>query len=351
MTVSQATSTIVWSRARELCSLCRRDVVDKIGGDPKLTGFRAHITAQNPGGARYDQSLSPEERDAYANLILLCGDCHAKVDAAPVHYTVAMLHAIKASHEQYCSDLLTVDDERRAIKGEILANAVDLVVEGLSLNRWDEWTAQVLGPSPYRWPSWSLREYRIILRPAVHGVLWPKDVRSLEISSKMLIDAVVEFHSTYCQHSGFDHRPGSNYDDDIKYLVCPSRTQMLSDFGGREYIRFERKLEDWDATLELGLVHMTKCANWFGDAVREHVNDRFRIKDGAFRMEPSKFDAGHGNCVFSEGEKQRLLARGHAVRRSPGVWGIVADSWENVPKRSDVHHDEIVEGGPKEGAR
>ncbi len=349
--MSQATSTLVWSRARGLCSLCRRDVVDKIGGDPKLTGFRAHITAQKPGGARYDQSLSPEERDAYANLILLCGDCHAKVDAAPVHYTVAMLHSIKAGHEQWCADLLTVDDERRAVKGEILANAVDLVVDRLSLDRWDEWTARVLGPSPYRWPSWSLKEFRIEARPAVHGVLWPSDARSLEVASKMLLDAVVEFHATYCQRSGYDPRPGSK-DVDFEYLVCPSRTQLLHGYDGGDFKRFERILEDWDATLELGLVHMTKCANFFADAVREHVNARFRVKDGAFRMEPSKFDAGHGNCVFSEGEKQRLLARGHAVRRSPGVWGIVADSWENVPKRSDVHHDEIVvEGGPKEVAR
>ncbi|HYK52719.1 MAG TPA: hypothetical protein VEV38_04245 [Candidatus Eremiobacteraceae bacterium] len=339
--MSERTSKLVWNRARALCSKCRRDVVANIGGDPKLTGFLAHVTARSPGGPRYDAMLTAEERDGYANLILLCGTCHADVDAAPEHFTVAKLHSIRNDHEQWCADKLTVDDERRAIKGEILADAVDLVVDRLSLDRWDEWTAQVLGPNPYRWPSWSLKEFRIEARPAVHGILWPHDARSLEISSKMLLDAVVEFHSTYCQYSGYDPRPGSKTVD-FEYLVCPSQTQLLSGSNADGYHEFRRILEDWDATLELGLVHMTKCANWFADAVREHVNPRFRIKDGAFRMEPSKFDAGHGPCVFTEGEKRRLLAKGHTIRRSPGVWGIVADSWENAPKRGDVHHDGVA---------
>jgi len=266
MSIQQTASTLVWNRARGLCSICKHDLVDKIGGDPKITGERAHITAAKPGGARYDPELTEEQRNDYGNLMLLCGLCHTKVDVAPQHYTVALLHSIKSEHEDYCSRLLSIDDERRAISGEILANAVDIVVDALSLDRWDEWTARALGPSPYLIPKWWYREFRIVVRPALEAVLWPENARSLEITSKMAVDAVRAFYSNFCRFT-----PSDFWKDYEGYLACDSISVMMDRRArsGREE-QLERRLDDWDRTLELGLVHITKCVNWFADAVREH---------------------------------------------------------------------------------
>src|ERR1700693_4080072 len=326
MAIPQTAATLVWNRARGLCSICKADLVDKIGGDPTITGERAHITAEAPGGPRYDQSLTDKQRNGYDNLILLCGDCHNKIDKAERHYTVAALHALKAEHEAYCLNLLTVDDERRAIKGEILANGVDLVVDGVSLERWDDWTRRLLGPGKYLWPDYALKEFRYVVRPAIQGVLWPHDVPSLDISSKMLVDAVMVFEPQLSRQSGRD----ATYPE---LLVCDSITQVV--WGSQGYFHdrrwLELELKRWDRTLQIGLVHMAKCANWFADAVREHVNPRFRVTKGAFIVDAFHHLAPHfGVYFFTVDEKRLAMARGY----QPGfdVWKLVADTWVDPPR-------------------
>jgi hypothetical protein len=305
--------------------MCKTDLVDKIGGDPRITGFRAHITADSPGGPRYDASLDDKQRNGYGNIMLLCGDCHTKVDKAPDHYTVAVLHAIKAQHEEYCTNLLTVDDERRAITGEILANAVDLVVEGISLEQWGDWTRHLLGPGKYRWPEYALKEFRYVVRPALQAVLWPAGVATLEISSKMLVDAVMAFEATFSRQSTTNRNlPG--------YLVCDSITQTVwnPEYPISDPHGLERQLKQWDETLQIGLVHAAKCANWFAEAVREHVNPRFRVKEGSFILDAFHHLAPYyGVYSFTEAEKQRTIAGGY----QPGfhVWKIVRATWDTPP--------------------
>ncbi len=333
MSIPQTANNIVWSRARGLCSICRHDLVDKIGGDPKITGERAHISAAKPGGPRYDPELSSEERNSYPNLMLLCALCHSKVDVAPEHFTTAKLHAIKAEHEAYCARLLTVDDERRAISGEILANAIDLIVHGLSLERWDEWTSQALGPGTYRLPKWWYRDFRIELRPRVEAVLWPKTAHSLAIAAKMSADAVIAFFSTFSEFT-----PSRNWTIDDEYLTCDSIEMMLGEYFGGDYDAYEKRLFEWDETLELGLVHLTKCVNWFADAVRETVNPRFRILEGGFVIEPCRFDGGsYGFYTFTEEEKNRILDHGYVKPSRADVWMIVQGAWLEPPERtSDI---------------
>lgn len=41
---------------------------------------RAHIRAQNPGGPRFDDAMSEDQRDAWENLIWLCHPHHTYVD-------------------------------------------------------------------------------------------------------------------------------------------------------------------------------------------------------------------------------------------------------------------------------
>jgi hypothetical protein len=63
------------------------------------TGVAAHITAASPGGARYDEMLSPEERSGINNGIWLC-QTHAKlIDDDELTYTPAVLRAWKETAE------------------------------------------------------------------------------------------------------------------------------------------------------------------------------------------------------------------------------------------------------------
>ncbi len=64
-----------------------------------LLGEVAHIKGLNVGSARHDKTQTPEERNAYPNLILLCPNHHTIIDDDELSYTVERLNSIKTAHE------------------------------------------------------------------------------------------------------------------------------------------------------------------------------------------------------------------------------------------------------------
>jgi hypothetical protein len=79
---------------------CRAPTPGPDGGDGVTnTGVAAHITAASPGGARYDEALSPEERSGSNNGIWLC-QTHAKLIDDELTYTPAVLHDWKETAER-----------------------------------------------------------------------------------------------------------------------------------------------------------------------------------------------------------------------------------------------------------
>lgn len=70
------------------------------GDRPKAVGKVAHIAAASPGGPRYDETMSPEQRGSAHNLIYLCGPHHDAVDAQLEHHTLEFLVDAKRRHEE-----------------------------------------------------------------------------------------------------------------------------------------------------------------------------------------------------------------------------------------------------------
>ncbi len=60
----------------------------------------AHIIAASDGGARGDGTLSKAARGSWENLILLCANCHLKVDKAEQDYPIQMLLNWKRTHRE-----------------------------------------------------------------------------------------------------------------------------------------------------------------------------------------------------------------------------------------------------------
>jgi hypothetical protein len=60
----------------------------------------AHITAASSGGARYDASLSPQQRSSIENGIWLCETCAKEIDDAADLYTVELLRYWKQNAER-----------------------------------------------------------------------------------------------------------------------------------------------------------------------------------------------------------------------------------------------------------
>lgn len=99
------TLKLLWGRAAGRCAMpdCRVELfVTEDDYDPVcIIGEMGHIAASSNSGPRAKEELSLRDRDKYENLILLCRNCHRKVDTLKRSFPVARLLDIKASHEAW----------------------------------------------------------------------------------------------------------------------------------------------------------------------------------------------------------------------------------------------------------
>jgi hypothetical protein len=58
----------------------------------------AHIASASDGGPRSNPGLSKEERGVFENLVMLCANCHTKVDKAPASYPDNLVVGWKRQH-------------------------------------------------------------------------------------------------------------------------------------------------------------------------------------------------------------------------------------------------------------
>ena len=82
-----------------MCAMpdCKHVLIDE---DGTWIGEVAHIYAASDGGPRANSSLSSEDRRNAENLILLCSNCHKKIDKNVKQYPAEKLFQIKEEHEE-----------------------------------------------------------------------------------------------------------------------------------------------------------------------------------------------------------------------------------------------------------
>ena len=144
--ISEKDVKLLWGRSAERCAFpeCRK-ALSKTPEAVEPTyplGKQAHIVSRAMGGVRDDPTLSRDERDSYANLILVCAEHHDVIYNEPATYTVAVLHQMKEDHERWVTGALATDDDlRRQAIDVIYATLVDSAVNNLLLESWSNWTA------------------------------------------------------------------------------------------------------------------------------------------------------------------------------------------------------------------
>ena len=129
VSISVKDQKLIWGFSAARCSspdcriLC---IAQSTGNDPHATiGEIAHICAANDDGPRANSELSARERNSYDNLILLCANCHAKIDGQPETYTVDMLKGWKQDHEEW------VDEKLRDHIAEISFSELDIITKAI----------------------------------------------------------------------------------------------------------------------------------------------------------------------------------------------------------------------------
>ncbi len=101
------------------------------------TGVAAHITAASQGGARFDASISPEERSDISNGIFLCSNCATMIDKNKgVDFSKELLVEWKEKHEKWARENLNkaIENSIVIVDGEHHASGIGEVT-GLEIKK------------------------------------------------------------------------------------------------------------------------------------------------------------------------------------------------------------------------
>lgn len=185
--IKQKDIKLLWGRAANRCSICRIELTNDLAlkAGAIAIGEQAHIVAEEPGGPRGVSRLTPEQRNSYANLILLCPTCHTKVDhrEGQSDYSIERLHLLKTEHEEWVRERLSDVDEKQDIALLLYGHLVDALVELLDLPRWNTWVG--FAASTHRWPDdLDMRAYEV--ERSLCTTLWPGRLPELELAMKAL---------------------------------------------------------------------------------------------------------------------------------------------------------------------
>ena len=139
MSIHDKDLKILWGKAAGRCSLCKEKLVQeaskKVSSKKVLIGINCHIVAEEEGGPRGKSILTPEERNRYPNLILLCANHHIEIDQDPVKWPIEKLHQIKSDHEIWVDTQLT--DVTADLATELYSDLVNRATDSLMLPYWD----------------------------------------------------------------------------------------------------------------------------------------------------------------------------------------------------------------------
>jgi hypothetical protein len=166
MGVKTSTKKQLFAASGNECSYpgCSEQVADLEKGI--VIGEIAHIRAKNPDGPRYDPGLGKQEKDGYANLILLCPNHHTRIDKNPGEYPPEVLDSWKDNHENQV-------DKKTSLPDHLVSGLnVSEFNSGDALDQWvsevtDDWESKVenefgsIENSPYQHGYW-IFSYRIL---------------------------------------------------------------------------------------------------------------------------------------------------------------------------------------------
>lgn len=92
----------LWSSSGGVCYLCKREVVKEKHGQSFNIGYECHIVSEKESGPRHQ---AMENYDLFDNLVIMCGNCHKKVDDDTVTYTIQYLKKMKSQHEKWIKQM------------------------------------------------------------------------------------------------------------------------------------------------------------------------------------------------------------------------------------------------------
>jgi hypothetical protein len=149
--ISVATQNFLWGRAAGRCQFagCNKPLwKSSVTSERVNIAQKAHIYSFSEEGPRGNNGVSPEDLNAIDNLILVCHECHQKIDAAVDggRYPASLLQQMKGEHELRVELVTGVDPTR---KSHILLYGANIGEHSAPLN----FTDAAIAMFPHRYPA------------------------------------------------------------------------------------------------------------------------------------------------------------------------------------------------------
>jgi len=152
LSISEKNLKLLWSRSGGMCAYpdCRqRLTVDSSASSQfHVIGEQAHIVARSEDGPRGSSKLTLEERDSFANLILLCPTHHSLIDKSTDDFPAERLYKMKTDHEVWILETLSMSEIEENTSDVVYADIVDSFTRCLMIEHWMNWTSELLFVSP-----------------------------------------------------------------------------------------------------------------------------------------------------------------------------------------------------------
>lgn len=325
MGISLKTHKMLWGRAAERCAFpkCRRELVMDASetDDESLIGEACHIVSES--GPRVNSSLPPEQRDKYANLILLCRIHHKQFDDQTNTYTVQRLGEMKIAHEKWVRESLQEFDAAKQHDDELYAAYIEEWVKRADLDNWLSWSSYVLGSGQPQMSTVRDKEIEE-LRIWLFSRIWPKRYAELEAAFNNFRHVLHDFHKTFRQHA---IKVGVKGED-----LWTKKFYQIDDWDSPRYKQLARQFDFHVALVEDLMLELTRATNYICDWIRKFISPMFRLQEGLILAESGPYmDMTSLRHRLEYRDKERVLYP------YPGL-----DQFKKIRKNRDFHFGEGI---------
>lgn len=275
---------MLWGRAANRCAFpgceCELVIDETETDDASLIGEMCHIVARQKDGPRGDSSLTPDQRDKYDNLVLMCNIHHKLIDDQPNNYTVEKLKKYKKAHEKNVREKLQSGDSKKQIDDELYSGYIDKFEKLAGISYWNEWTSWLFSrgqPQLYNARRSELDE----LRTWLLNRIWPNRYDAVEKAFenfRLILGDLLNTFDEYSEPFGPD-----SYITEKFYRRVGHENQQLRR-------KFVDAYEDHCWLVEDLALELTRAANFLFDRVREHVSKTYRLEEGMLIVTAGMFE-------------------------------------------------------------
>lgn len=300
MGITLKTRKMLWGRSANRCAMpdCRKELVEDETetDDPSVIGDEAHIVAKEENGPRGKSDLTPEQRDTFNNLILLCKNHHKQIDDQKEKFSVSLLHEIKDQHLKWISDNLSPDRDKQR-DDEIYATYIDKWIDLAGINHWKAWTSYMLSGGQPQILKEDYDKLRI-LNEYLLSRIWPKRYLNVEKAFKQFRLILGDLINVFDKHK-------ESRGEESEVYITEKFYKRLQTWDDEAYRKIGAKF-DYHVDLVQDLVcELTRSGNNLCDEIRKNISHSYRINEGILLIETGPDSSFSYNTVRLEYEQDQ----------------------------------------------